>query len=70
MKVDELEKIINSAFEDRQNISEASDQKILNAINQTIELTDKIFFLLMNIFQKLYQSLVILVEVGMLVEYV
>ena len=28
MKVDELEKIINSAFEDRMNISETSDQKI------------------------------------------
>ena len=41
MKVDELEKIINSAFEDRMNISETSDQKILDAINQTIDLTDK-----------------------------
>ena len=41
MKVDELEKIINGAFEDRMNISETSDQKILDAIIQTIDLTDK-----------------------------
>ena len=41
MKVDELEKIINNAFEDKQNISGASDKKILDAINQTIDLTDK-----------------------------
>ena len=41
MKVDELEKIINNAFEDRKNISESSDKKILDAINQTIDLTDK-----------------------------
>ena len=30
MKVDELEKIINDSFEDRQNISDTSNQKILN----------------------------------------
>ena len=41
MKVDELEKIINQAFDDKKNISENSDKKILNAINETIELTDK-----------------------------
>ena len=41
MKVDELEKIINNAFEDRQNVSESSDKKILEAISQTIDLTDK-----------------------------
>ena len=34
MKVDELEKIINDAFEDKQNISDASDEKILNAISK------------------------------------
>ena len=39
--MDELEKIINTAFEDRQNISESSDQEILDAINQTINLTDQ-----------------------------
>ena len=37
----ELEQIINEAFENKQNISENSDKKILNAINETIELTDK-----------------------------
>ena len=36
MKVDELEKIINDAFEDKQNISDNSDKKILDAINETI----------------------------------
>ena len=41
MKVDELEKIINDAFEDKQNISDTSNQKILDAINETINLTDK-----------------------------
>ena len=41
MKVDELEKIINNAFEDKQSVSESSDQKILDAITQTIDLTDK-----------------------------
>ena len=29
MKIDELEKIINQAFDDKQNISEKSDKKIL-----------------------------------------
>ena len=41
MKIDELEKIINEAFETKQNISEKSDKKILDAIKETIELTDK-----------------------------
>ena len=41
MKVNELEKIINDAFEDKQNISDSSDKKILDAINETINLTDK-----------------------------
>ena len=41
MKVNELEKIINSAFEDKKNISDTSDKKILDAINETINLTDK-----------------------------
>ena len=41
MKASELEKIINNAFEDKQNISDASDKKILDAINETIDLTDK-----------------------------
>ena len=41
MKLDELEKIINDAFEDKQNISASSDKKILDAINETIILTDK-----------------------------
>ena len=39
--MDELENIINNAFENKQNISEKSDKKILDAINETIELTDK-----------------------------
>ena len=41
MKILELEEIINNAFEDLQNISEKSDANILNAIRETIELTDK-----------------------------
>ena len=41
MKIDELENIINKAFENKQTISEKSDKKILDAINETIELTDK-----------------------------
>ena len=41
MKPNELEKIINEAFENKQNISESSDKKILDAINETINLTDK-----------------------------
>ena len=41
MKPDELEKIINEAFENKQSVSESSDKKILDAIKETIELTDK-----------------------------
>ena len=41
MKNNELEIIINNAFENLQNISEKSDVKILNAVNKTIDLTDK-----------------------------
>jgi 2,3,4,5-tetrahydropyridine-2-carboxylate N-succinyltransferase len=41
MKPDELEKIINEAFENKQSMSENSDKKILDAIKETIELTDK-----------------------------
>ena len=41
MSTNELEKIINEAFENRQSISESSDKKILNAVNETIDLTDK-----------------------------
>ena len=41
MKTNELEKIIDEAFEAKQNISDKSDKKILDAIKETIELTDK-----------------------------
>ena len=41
MKQDELKKIINDAFENMQNVSMRSDKKILDAVNETIELTDK-----------------------------
>ena len=41
MTLNELEKIISEAFENRQNVSESSDKKIVDAINETIELTDK-----------------------------
>ena len=41
MSTSELEKIINKAFDDKQNINEKSNTEILKAINQTIELTDK-----------------------------
>ena len=41
MNIDELEKIINNTFEERQSVSETSDKKILDAINQTIDLADK-----------------------------
>ena len=40
MNLEELEKIINKAFENKQNISEKSDKNILDAINHTIELAD------------------------------
>ena len=41
MNKSELEKIINKAFDNKQNINEKSETEILKAINQTIELTDK-----------------------------
>ena len=40
MNTSEIEKIVNEAFESKQNISEKSDKKVLEAINKTIELTD------------------------------
>ncbi len=41
MNLNELEKIINKAFDDKQSVNEKSNKEILNAINHTIELTDK-----------------------------
>ena len=41
MILDELEKIINNAFTDIQNVSEKSEKKVIDAINQTIDLTDR-----------------------------
>ena len=41
MNLNELEKIINKAFDDKQSLNEKSNKEILNAINDTIELTDK-----------------------------
>ena len=41
MKLDELEKIINLAFDNKEKISENSDKKIIDAINHTIDLTDQ-----------------------------
>ena len=41
MKPDELEKIISEAFENKQSVTENSDKKILDAIKETIELTDR-----------------------------
>ena len=41
MKINELEKIINEAFENKESVSENSDRKILDSIKETIELTDK-----------------------------
>ena len=41
MKKEDLENIINEAFEKKQSISEKSDKKVLDAINETIELADK-----------------------------
>ena len=41
MNKSELEKVINKAFDNKQNINEKSETEILKAINQTIELTDK-----------------------------
>ena len=41
MNLVELEKIINESFENRDKINTTSNQSIINAINETIELTDK-----------------------------
>ena len=41
MKIEEIENIINEAFEKKQSVSEKSDKKVLDAISETIELTDK-----------------------------
>ena len=41
MNKSNLEKIINTAFDSKEKINEKSNTEILNAINQTIELTDK-----------------------------
>ena len=40
MEINNLEKIINEAFENK-NVSEKSDKSIIDAIKKTIELTDK-----------------------------
>ena len=40
MKNDELEKIINAAFEVKETISPKSDLKIIEAIKETINLLD------------------------------
>ena len=41
MKLNELEKIINDSFENKDNINTNSEQSIISAINETIELTDQ-----------------------------
>ena len=41
MELNELEKLITEAFENRNTVSENSDKKIVDAIKETIELTDK-----------------------------
>ena len=35
MKINEIDQIINEAFANKQNISEKSENKILNFINET-----------------------------------
>ena len=40
MKNEELEKLINDAFENREKISPNSDSKIIKAIEETINLLD------------------------------
>ena len=40
MKINELEIIINNAFKIKDKINPKSEKKIVNAINQTIELLD------------------------------
>ena len=41
MNLSELEKIINTAFENKDKVNTSSDKSIVNAINETIELTDQ-----------------------------
>ena len=41
MKFNELEKIINDSFENKDKINTNSEKTIINAINKTIELTDQ-----------------------------
>ena len=40
MKVNELEKIINESFENKENISVNSDKKIIDAINETMNVLE------------------------------
>ena len=40
MNTDTFEKIINNAWDDKNQINSKSDKKILNAIAQTIDLLD------------------------------
>ena len=39
MKTDKLEKIINTTFEKKEKVNSKSDKKVINAINETIELS-------------------------------
>jgi 2,3,4,5-tetrahydropyridine-2,6-dicarboxylate N-succinyltransferase len=41
MNLNELEKIINESFENKEKVNTNSDKTIINAINKTIELTDQ-----------------------------
>ena len=41
MNLNELEKIINESFENKDKINTSSDKSIVNAINETIELADQ-----------------------------
>jgi len=40
MKTDKLEKIINTTFEKKEKVNSKSDKKVINAINETIDLVD------------------------------
>jgi 2,3,4,5-tetrahydropyridine-2-carboxylate N-succinyltransferase len=41
MNLNELEKIINESFENKDQVNTSSDKSIISAINETIELTDQ-----------------------------
>ena len=41
MNLDKFEKIINEAFENKEKIDSNSDKAIIDAIKETIELTDQ-----------------------------